>query len=160
MPRARYMVAFVLLAVAVPWLRGQMPDLAQAQADDILAVPDPVAVSLDARTTAFLAIDILDSSCASSGRSAQSCVASLSAVAAGLAAARAANALVVYAVHPAPDNVILPDVAPLPDEIVFVAAPGGDKFFNSSLDDILKQGGITTLVITGFSSNANEAFKP
>src|SRR5207249_7050594 len=111
-----------------------------------------VAVSLDPSTTAFLAIDILDSGCASvsGGRSAPSCVASLPALAAAISNARAAGARVIYSVHPAPDTNILLDVAPMPDDPVFVAAPGGDKFFNSSLDDYLKQGGITTLVITGF----------
>src|SRR5439155_25637002 len=89
----------------------------------------------------------------SGGRSAPSCVASLPALAAAISNARAAGALVIYSVHPAPDTNILLDVAPVPDDPVFVAAPGGDKFFNSSLDDYLKQGGITTLVITGFSSN-------
>ncbi len=120
-----------------------------AAAADTLAVPDPVAVSADAGTTAILAIDFLQSNCAPT----PSCVASLSAVAASLSVARAANVVVVYSVHPGDDNKILPEVAPMPDDPIFVAVPG-DKFFNSNLDDILKQAGITTLLITGTSSNS------
>ena len=153
MPSARRMVAFVLLAVMAFSLHGQTPvlarpELSQAPAPQVLAVPDPVAASLDASTTAFLAIDLLQSGCAAN----PSCVASLPAVASGLAAARAAKVLTVFSVHPAPDNNILPDVAPLPNDPVFVAIPG-DKFFNSNLDTILRQAGITTLVITGIASN-------
>lgn len=153
MPRAGYMAALVLLAVTAFSPRGQTPlpahrVLAQAPAPDVLAVPDPAAVSLDASTTAFLAIDFLQSTCAPN----PSCVASLPAEEAGLSAARAAKARVVYSVHPAADNNILPDVAPMPNDPVFVAVPG-DKFYDSNLDNILRQAGITTLVLTGFSSN-------
>jgi nicotinamidase-related amidase len=73
-------------------------------------------------------------------------------VAAALAATRGENALVIYSVHPAPDNNIMPDVGPMPDHPVFVAIPG-DKFYNSDLANILKQSGITTLVSSGVSSN-------
>jgi nicotinamidase-related amidase len=40
----------------------------------------------------------------------------------------------------------------MPNEPVFVAVPG-DKFFNSDLNNILRQAGTTTLVLTGVSSN-------
>lgn len=153
MPRQGYMAALVLLAVTAFSLRGQTPVLghqvqSQSPAADVLAVPDPVAVSLDASTTAFLGIDLLQSSCGPNPK----CVATLPAVAAGQAAARAANALVLESIHLPPDIEILPDVAPAPSDIVFAALPG-DKFFNSNLDDILKQAGIKTLVLTGQSSN-------
>jgi nicotinamidase-related amidase len=154
MSRTHHLAALALFAVAALALRGQTPVLAQrgfsqVPATDVLAVPDPVAVSLDASTTAFLAIDLLQSGCALN----PICVATLPAVAAGLAAARAANALVLESTHLPPDIEILPDVAPAPGDIVFAAPPGGDKFFNSDLDDILKQAGIKTLVLTGQSSN-------
>jgi nicotinamidase-related amidase len=122
---------------------------AQAQpAAPELAVPDPATATLDPSTTAWLAIDFLSSTCGSSA----TCQADLPGVAAALAAARAANATVVYTVHPAPDNMILPDVAPMPTDPVVTATPG-DKFYSSDLDNVLKQAGITTLVLTGVSSN-------
>lgn len=149
MRRVRQVAAILLLAITVSSVLAQTPALAQTPTADPLAIPDPVAVALDPGTTAFLAIDLLQSNCAPS----PSCVAALPAVATGLSAARAANSLVVYSVHPGSDNEILPDVAPMPDDPIFVALPG-DKFFNSNLDDILKQAGVTTLVITGTSSNS------
>jgi nicotinamidase-related amidase len=145
MIRAAQLVALALLAVNA--LQSQSPALAQ-NADD-LTVPDPVAVSLDPSTTTWLAIDFLQSNCAPT----PACVATLPAMAQALEAARAAKAHVVYSVHAAPDNAILPDVAPMPNERVFVAIPG-DKFFNSDLEQILKQAGTRTLVLTGFSSNS------
>src|SRR5579862_8443506 len=153
MPRLRHMAVLALFAVTALSLLAQTPlfahgVLAQAPAPSVLAVPDAVAVSPDASSTAFLAIDFLAPTCTQNS----SCVAALPAAEAGLSAARAANVLVVYSVHAAPDNNILADVAPMPGDPVFVAAPG-DKFFNSNLDDILKQAGINTLVITGWSSN-------
>ena len=141
----------LLLAIAIACIL-QAPDasLAQPPQPDLLAVPDPVGVTLDARTTAFLAIDFLESNCAPDPR----CAASLPMAAAGLSAAREANALVVYATHLAPDNVILSQVAPQPGDRVFEAIPGGDKFFDSLLGTILQQAGTRTLVIIGMSSNS------
>lgn len=149
MLRAREIVTLSLLAVTI--LANQSPVSAQTPAVPAeLAVPDPVAVSLDANTTAFLAIDFLPSTCGQR----PSCVSTtLPAVAAGLTAARANNALVVYSVHLAPDNTILGDVAPMPRDTVFSALPG-DKFFDSNLDFILRQAGTTTLVLTGVTSNS------
>src|ERR1700694_2161334 len=94
MLRARQMVALGLLAVTVVAVWGQSPVLAQAP--DELAVPDAAAVALDASTTAFLAVDFLQSTCAPN----PICVATLPAVADGLKAARTAKAFVVYSVHP------------------------------------------------------------
>ena len=148
MLRARQMAALALVATTVFSLRGQSPVLAQATMDD-LAVPDPVEVSLDPGTTAFVAIDFLQTTCGSN----PICVAALPAEADALASARQANAHVVYSVHPAPDNIIVADVAPMPSEPVFIAVPG-DKFFNSDLDSILRQAGATTVVLTGVSSNS------
>jgi nicotinamidase-related amidase len=146
MLRTRQMVALALLTASVFSLPGQ--SLALAQADE-LAVPDPAAVALDASTTAWLAIDFLQSTCAPNPM----CVATLPAVSAGLTSARAAKARVIYSVHLAPDNDILADVAPMPDELVFAAIPG-DKFFDSNLDYVLRQAGTKTLVLTGVSSNS------
>jgi hypothetical protein len=119
---------------------------AQAPAGvQIPAMPDPVAVSLDASTTAFLALDFTTSGCGDT----PACVASLPAVAAGITAARAAGVLVVYSTAPAR---VVPDVLQLPSD-PFVVGSGPDKFYNTNLDDILKQNGITTVVITGTKTN-------
>jgi Isochorismatase family len=144
---ARQMLALALLAASFLSLHG--PSLVLAQAQGELAVPDPAAVSLDASTTAFIAIDFLQTTCGSN----PICVGTLPAVSNGLASARTANAHVIYSVHLAPDNVILPDVAPMSSDPVFAAVPG-DKFFDSNLDYMLRQAGITTVILTGISSNS------
>jgi nicotinamidase-related amidase len=149
MRRVRQVVGLALLGMSVLALAGQGLVFAQGTPADQLAVPEPAAVSVEPSSTAFLAIDFLQSTCAPN----PSCMAALPAVAAGLTAARAANAHVVYSVHLAPDNNILPDVAPMPNDPVFAAVPG-DKFFDSNLDYILRQAGISTLVLTGVSSNS------
>jgi len=108
-------------------------------------IPDPVAVQLDAPKTAFLVLDMVDRICLPEPR----CVAVVPNVAAGLAAARAAGVFVAYTSSP-PGN-ILPELAPLQgDPIVSAHA---DKFYGSNLDDLLKQAGATTLVITGSSTS-------
>jgi len=126
---------------------------AQPAGAQIPTVPDPVAVTLDSSTTAFLALDFQKSNCGTTDAPATpprpACAASLPAVASGLAAARAANVLVVYSQFPG--GIIVDPVAPNPDDPVVAA--GADKFYNTNLDDILKQAGITTVVITGTGSN-------
>src|ERR1700680_3448999 len=92
MLRERQMVALVLLTVMVCAPGTQSLALAQAPSVVDLAVPDPAAVALDPGTTAFLAIDFLQSTCAPN----PNCIAALPAVADALASARAASALVVY----------------------------------------------------------------
>ena len=147
MRQARHMVTLVVFVTTI--LGSQSVAFAQPAPPQELTVPDAAAVSLDASTTAFLAIDLLDPSCAQN----PNCVATLPAVAAGLRSARTANAHVVYSVHLAPDNKIIPDVAPMPNEPVFAAFPG-DKFFDSNLDGILRGAGATHLVFTGVLSNS------
>ena len=120
--------------------------LAQAASGlQLPALPDPVPVQLDAATTAFLALDFLDSNCGTR----PSCVATLPAVANALAAARAANVPVFYTVFGT--STVLPDVAPLTETPI--ESFGGDKFYNTNLDDLLKQAGVKTLVLTGTSTN-------
>jgi hypothetical protein len=112
----------------------------------IPSIPDPVAVSLDPTTTAFLALDFLQSNC----QPRPTCVASLPNVQSGLQQARAANATVVYS-DTGPTQTILDAVAPEAGEPK--VSSSADKFFNTDLDNILKNAGVTTVVITGTSSN-------
>jgi len=125
----------------------------QAAGSSLPTVPDPVAVTLDHTTTAFLALDFLQSNCGTPTAPAPTprpaCAASLTAVASGLAAARAASVLVVYSQFPG--GIIVDPVAPNPGDPVVAA--GADKFLGTNLDDILKQAGISTVVITGTGSN-------
>jgi nicotinamidase-related amidase len=143
-----------LLLAALVVLPGGARAVAQAPANvQMPPVPAPVAVSLDASTTAFLALDFNTTICGAN----PTCVATLPAVASGITAARAAGALVVYsttgAANPTP---LVPDVMQGPSDPIVVS--GADKFLNTNLDDVLKQNGITTVVITGTVTNGAVLF--
>lgn len=113
---------------------------------ELPTIPDPVAVEVDAATTAFLVLDLLDANCPRR----PGCPESLPPVAALLERAREANVLVVYSLVVGPASV-MPEVAPLGHEPT--VASSADKFFTTDLDDILRGAGITTLVIVGTATN-------
>jgi len=131
------------LAIVLATVLAVMSTGASAQVE-LPQIPDPVPVELPVATSAFLVLDIQDSNC---GRR-PTCMAQLPGMAALLSRARDANVLVVYTGNPAN---ILPEVAPRGDE-PFPATPGPDKFYNSNLDQILKDAGISTVLIVGTSA--------
>jgi nicotinamidase-related amidase len=67
--------------------------------------------------------------------------------------ARSAGALVVYSVPPS-GSPVLPEVAPLASETVFVGT-AQDRFFNSSLDYLLRSRGINTVLLVGWRENGS-----
>ncbi len=113
----------------------------------IPTIPASVAVTVDAKTTAYLVLDITSVICTPR----KSCVASVPAIAALLKKARDAKVLVVYSDTATAGSTILPEVAQLPDEPKVTGR--ADKFFGTTLDDILKAKGIKTVVIVGSASN-------
>ena len=149
MRRIRQRIAPLVLALFVSALAAPWPAAAQSTSPVDLSVPPPAPVTLPASTSAFIVVDLLQSTCPPNPL----CMNTLPAEAAGLQAARAANVHVLYTVHLAPDNVILTDVAPATSDPIVAAIPG-DKFFDSNLDYILRQAGITNLVLTGVNSNS------
>jgi nicotinamidase-related amidase len=134
-----------LIAVLVP---VRLPAAAPAIAAQALpTIPAPAAVTLDPATTAYLVLDINSAVCAPR----PACQATLPAIAAFLDRARQANAFVVYSNTTAPGATILPEVAPGPDDPVVTSS--ADKFFNTQLDDILRNRGIRTAVVVGTAAN-------
>jgi hypothetical protein len=109
------------------------------------SIPDPAPVSLDGPTTAFLALDFNSSVCANL----PTCLATLPAVSSGIGSARAAGALVVYSTGGT--ATVLPDVQMQPSDPL--VASGADKFYNTNLDEVLKQAGVKTVVVTGTITN-------
>ncbi|MBI3731194.1 MAG: cysteine hydrolase [Burkholderiales bacterium] len=110
-------------------------------------IPASVAVTLDVKTTALLILDITSVVCTPR----KTCVASLPALTAFLKKARDAKVPVVYSDTATAGSTILPEVAQLPDEPKVTAR--ADKFFGTTLDDILKAKGVKTAVIVGSASN-------
>lgn len=131
------------LAVAVATIFAVLPLSALAQVE-LPLIPDPVPVELQAATTAFLVLDIQESNCPRR----PTCVESVPAIANLLERARQAKVLVIYTGNP---SGILREVAPREGEPI-PATSGGDKFYNSDLDQILKDAGVTTLLIVGSSA--------
>jgi nicotinamidase-related amidase len=152
--RRPFVHVIVLLSVGLVALSSAPLATAQAPGNvQMPSIPDPVAVSVDASTTAFLALDFNVPICGAN----PVCVATLPAVSAGITAARAAGALVVYSTTGAGNPAaIVPDVMQSPSDPVVVS--GADKFYNTDLDDILKQHGISTVIVTGTVTNGAVLF--
>ena len=110
-------------------------------------IPDPVAVSVEAPTTALLVLDITTVVCTPR----PACVASVPKVQALLKKARDAKAFVAFSQTTTAGTQILPEVAPLAGEPQ--VAGRADKFFGTNLDDLLKAKGIKTAVIVGSAAH-------
>jgi hypothetical protein len=132
--------AFVAFGIAL------IAEGASAQVE-IPTVPAPAPVTLDAKTTAYLVLDLTSVLCAPQ----PACLATLPAAAGLLTKARNAGALVVYSETPTPGSTVLPEVAPRPGEPKVTGR--ADKFFGTALDEILKSKGIKTAVIVGTAAN-------
>ena len=115
----------------------------------IPAVPGPVPVALDSRSSALLVLDINTAVC----QPAPACTATVPAIAALLKRARAAKIPVVYSTtaSPAGPAPVLAAVAPLPGEPVVPAR--ADKFIDTNLEELLKQRKATTLIMAGSAAN-------
>ncbi len=110
------------------------------------AVPEPVALRLDPRSTAFLVMDITDPLCTSRPR----CVATVPQIASLLWAARRRGVQVIHTVGRAPWTILEP-VAPQPDEPIVEAR--ANKFHGSEMDSLLRDRGVTTLLLVGTAAN-------
>jgi nicotinamidase-related amidase len=112
------------------------------------AAPDLKPVTVDTKTTALLMLDFMNQNCDKRPR----CLATIPGMKKLLDEARAHKVLVVYSLiaNTTPADVIK-DVAPLADEPHVLSGP--DKFRNTDLEKILKDKGITTVIVNGTSSN-------
>jgi nicotinamidase-related amidase len=128
-----------------------------AQAADIVdewasvkapAAPTLKEVKVDPKTTALLMLDFMNQNCGKRPR----CVATLPAMQKLLADARAAKAPVIYSIIANTTTAdVLKEVAPQADEPHVQSGP--NKFRNTELEKILKDKGITTVIVTGTAAN-------
>src|SRR5206468_3074512 len=118
----------------------------------------PVPVSVDAKTSAFLVLDINSAICPPRPQ----CVSSVPAIAAFLKKARDAKMAVVHSTTVAAPGAAapttLPEVAPQQGEPTVAAR--ADKFINTDLDAILKKAGATTLIVVGSAANGATLYTP
>jgi nicotinamidase-related amidase len=112
--------------------------------------PELKPVTVDPKTTALLVLDMMKSNCGARPR----CLATVANVKKLIDAARAANMMVVHNLTGAGNIADLVDqsLAPRADESRIKGAGGSDKFVNSNLDQMLKEKGIKTVIVTGTSA--------
>jgi nicotinamidase-related amidase len=140
--------ALVSLALACMLLSSRPASVVAAE--EVPPIPPPVAVELDAATTAFLVLDMTETICAPRPM----CVDTVAPVASLLERARAAGVLVVYSgtgTAAAPNAAVLPPLTPRAGDPIVVSR--ADKFFATDLDEILAAHGIRTAVIVGVAAN-------
>lgn len=114
------------------------------------AAPELTAVRVDPHTTALLVLDLVKETCNDHvGR----CLASIPKVAELLAGARESKTTVVYSLIFGPDTTadVLHGVAPLGGEPVVKGGP--DKFLGTDLEKVLRDKGITTVIVVGTAAN-------
>jgi nicotinamidase-related amidase len=116
--------------------------------------PDPVAVVLDTATTALLVFDIVDPICTRQPNCTGKMV---PAIAALLAKARKAGVTVAYGTRGPTMSKWLPEVLPAPGDIR-IESQAQDRFYNTELDRMLKDKGITTLVLTGWKVSGSVTY--
>lgn len=141
------LLSLACAGLACAWLGAPLHAWADAASPDLPSLPDPVQVTVEAASTAVLAVDLTSTTCSPDA----ACTASLDPIARVLTGARAAKALVVYSSTNDAGTLILPAVAPKPADPLVLGE--GDRFLNTDLDAILQSHGIQTLVIVGTVAN-------
>jgi nicotinamidase-related amidase len=131
--------------------------IAPAVAQQVPAMPAPVAVSVSPATTALVVMDVISPICTSQ----PNCVTMIPHVASLLAAARRAKVMVVYSAampeglqDPVAPLPFLPAIAPQKGELIVLGA-GQDRFYATPLDQLLNRHGITTVILTGWRENGS-----
>ena len=111
------------------------------------ALPAPVAVTLDAKTTALVVLDVINPTCSTR----PACNDSIPALQALIKKAKDASVPVVYT-NTAATNAIVPQVAPAAGDVTVVPT-NADKFNNPDFDATFKAKKVTTLLLVGTRSN-------
>ena len=146
MGRNLFVTAAIVMALVLPAQAASVVD----EWASVKAPPLPTLkpVTVDAKTTALLMLDFMNQNCGKRPR----CVATIPAMQKLLGEARAHKLAVVYSIiaNTTPADVIK-DVAPQPDEPHVQAGP--DKFLKTDLEKILKDKGITTVIVAGTAAN-------
>lgn len=110
-------------------------------------LPDPVAVEVPVKGAALLVLDITSVICPPR----PPCIASLPKIAALVKKARDAKVPVIYSETTTAGSQIQPEVAPQAGEPSVKSS--ADKFFNTNLDQLLKDRGVENAVVVGAASN-------
>ncbi len=154
------LIRYVLLTSG--WLLAACTGLALAQSSaqstvvtlQMPALPDPVPVTVKAATTALIVFDMVDPICTTQPK----CMATMvPAVTSLLAKARSAGVFVLYATRGPTLSKWLTQVAPAGGDTV-MQSYAQDRFYNTDLDKILKDKGITTLILAGWKVSGSVTY--
>jgi len=130
-------------AASKPMVTLQMP-----------ALPGPVPVTLNPKTTALLVFDYVEPICNSQPK----CKAEmLPVMTAFLARARKAGMVVAYGTLEDNMSKWMPEVAPQPGDIKIICT-AQDGFYNTDLDKVLKAKGIKTTILVGWKVSGSVAY--
>ena len=118
------------------------------------ALPDPVPVTLNPKTTALLVFDYVEPICNSQPKCKGEM---LPAMTPFMARVRKAGMVVAYGTREQNMSKWLPEVAPAPGDIKIVNT-AQDRFYNTDLDKALKAKGITTIIMVGWKVSGSVAY--
>lgn len=143
---------FAAAALCAAVLAAAAPAPAATIIDEWASVkaPEPPkleAVTVDPKTTALLVLDLMKETCNDKVR--PRCLTSLPQVAKLLKGARDSRTMVVYSIIPGPPTIADTDPAVKPLGTEPVVKSGPDKFIGTDLEKILKDKGITTVIVVG-----------
>jgi hypothetical protein len=130
-------------SAAKPMVTLQMP-----------ALPDPVPVTLNPKTTALLVFDYVEPIC---GTLAKCKDQMLPPMIKFLARVRKAGMVVAYGTLEDNMSKWLPEVAPQAGDIKIVNT-AQDRFYNTDLDKALKAKGVTTVILVGWKVSGSVAY--
>jgi nicotinamidase-related amidase len=118
------------------------------------ALPDPVGVTLNPKTTALLVFDYVEPICNSQSKCKDEM---LPAMTKFMARVRKAGMVVAYGTLEDNMSKWLPEVAPQPGDIKIVST-AQDRFYSTDLDKDLKAKGITTVIMVGWKVSGSIAY--
>ncbi len=118
------------------------------------ALPAPVPVTLNPKTTALLVFDYVQAICNSQPKCKGGMLPALTPF---MARARKAGMVVAYGTREENVGKWLPEVAPQPGDIAIVNT-AQDRFYDTDLDKALKAKGITTIVMVGWKVSGSVAY--
>ena len=154
------LIRYVLLTSG--WLLATCAGLAVTQSSaqstvvtlQMPALPDPVPVTVKAATTALLVFDMVDPICATQPKCMTTMVPAVTSL---LAKARSASVFVLYSTREPTLSKWITQVAPASGDPV-MQSYGQDRFYNTDLDKILKDKGITTLILAGWKVSGSVTY--
>jgi nicotinamidase-related amidase len=123
------------------------PTPAPTPTSPIPAIPAPVAVEVPVKGAALLVLDITSAICPPR----PSCVASVPKIANLVKKARDAKVPVIYSLTAIAGSTVQPEIAPLAGDATVTGR--ADKFFGTTLEQILKDKAVENAVVVGSAAN-------